>query len=38
VYVSDASGTEDISESREADGGFFEGFSGGDFFGGFDIL
>jgi hypothetical protein len=26
------------AESREADRSLFEGFSGGDFFGGFDIL
>jgi hypothetical protein len=42
AYLAGPFETEDLSESGEADGGFFEGFfdgdfSGGDFFGGFDI-
>jgi hypothetical protein len=38
VDLSGSFEAEDLSESGEAGGGFFEGFFDGDFFGGIDIL
>jgi hypothetical protein len=37
AYLSDPFRAEDLCESGEADGGFFDCDFGGDFFGGFDI-